>query len=161
MIKDDRQLKQTREELARLEEDLISLQREVFPVNPERFQLMAEAYVDHIMDLRIQIDEYIGIKTYQDKLQGVWLRLIGPSIQLGSALTSILTNTIENFRKSIRSITSILKGEMPYRKGGLSKGVETSTDAVIIGLMTGSLGLDWGCLQNASSVCLTCTKSRL
>lgn len=144
MIKDDRQLKQTREELARLEEDLISLQREVFPVNPERFQLMAEAYVDHIMDLRTQIDEYIGIKTYQDKLQGVWLRLIGPSIQLGSASASILTNTIENFRKSIRSITSILKGEMPYRKGGLSKGVETSTDLVIIGLMTGSLRIGLG-----------------
>ncbi len=144
MISDDRQLKQTREALNRLEEDLISLQREVYPVNPERFHLMAEAYVDHIIQLRSQIDEYIGIKAYQDKLQGVWLRLIGPSIQLGSASASILTSTIENFRKSIRSITSILKGEMPYRKGGLSKDVETSCDLVIIGLATGSLRVGLG-----------------
>jgi len=144
MIADDRQLRQTRQELTRLEEDLISLQREVLPVNPERFHLMAEAYVDHIIDLRGQIDEYIGIKAYQDKLQGVWLRLIGPSIQLGSASTSILTNTIENFRKSLRSITATLKGEMPFRRGGLSKDVETSCDLVIIGLTTGSLRVGLG-----------------
>ncbi|MBI5679240.1 MAG: hypothetical protein HZC52_12305 [Planctomycetes bacterium] len=144
MISDYRQLKQTREALNRLEEDLISLNHEVYPVNPERFHLMAEAYVDHIIQLRSQIDEYIGIKTYQDKLQGVWLRLIGPSIQLGSASASLLTSTIENFRKSIRSITAILKGEMPYRKGGLSKDVETSCDLVIIGLTTGSLRIGLG-----------------
>ncbi len=66
MIKNDKQLRQTREELTRLEDDLISLQRELYSVNPERFHLMAEAYVDHIMELRKQIDEYIGIKIYQD-----------------------------------------------------------------------------------------------
>ncbi len=144
MITDDRQLKQTREELTRLEEDLISLQREVYSINPERFHLMAEAYVDHIIELRTQIDEYIGVKAYQDKLQGVWLRLIGPSIHLGSASASILTSSIENFRKSIRSITSIMKGELPYRKGGISKDVETSSDLVIIGLKTGSLRVGLG-----------------
>jgi hypothetical protein len=144
MITDDSQLEQTRQELTRLEEDLISLQREVYSVNPERFHLMAEAYVDHIVELRSQIDEYIGVKVYQDKLQGVWLRLTGPSIQLGSASASILTSTIENFRKSIRSITAILQGEMPYRKGGVSKGLETSCDLVIIGLTTGSLRIGLG-----------------
>lgn len=144
MITDDRQLKQTRQELARLEEDLISLQREILPINSERFHLMAEAYVDHIIELRSQIDEYIGVKAYQDKVQGVWLRLIGPSIHLGSASASILTSTIENFRKSIRSITSIMKGELPYQKGGISKDVETSADLVIIGLKTGSLRVGLG-----------------
>ncbi|MBI5640487.1 MAG: hypothetical protein HZA17_08690 [Nitrospirae bacterium] len=144
MILNDRQLTQTREALNRLEDDLISLQREVYPINPERFHLMAEAYVDHIIELRSQIDEYIGVKSYQDKLQGVWLRLIGPSLHLGSASASILTSTIENFRKSIRSITSIMKGELPYRKGGISKDVERSSDLVIIGLKTGSLRVGLG-----------------
>jgi hypothetical protein len=144
MITSDRQLKQTREELIRLEEDLISLQRELYPINPDRFHLMAEAYVDHIMELRFQIDEYIGIKAYQDKLQGVWLRLIGPSIQLGSASSSILTNTIDNFRKSIRTIAATLNGDIPYRKGGLSKDIETASDLVIIGLMSGSLKVGLG-----------------
>lgn len=144
MITDDKQLKQTREQLARLEEDLISLQREIYPVNPDRFHLMAEAYIDHIMELRKQIDEYIGIKIYQDKLEGVWLRLIGPSIQLGTASASILANTIENFRKSIRSIAAILKGEVPYRKGGISKEVEKSCDLVIIGLESGSMRVGLG-----------------
>lgn len=144
MIIDDKQLKQTREQLAQLEEDLISLQREVYPVNPDRFHLMAEAYIDHIMELRKQIDEYVGIKIYQDKLEGVWLRLIGPSIQLGTASASILANTIENFRKSIRSIAAILKGEVPYRKGGVSKEVEKSCDLVIIGLMSGSMRVGLG-----------------
>lgn len=144
MIENDKQLRQTREELTHLEEDLISLQRELYAVNPERFHLMAEAYIDHIMELRNQIDEYIGIKIYQDKLQGIWLRLIGPSIQLGSASASILANTIENFRKSIRSIAAILKGEKPYLKGGVSKGVERSCDLVIIGLMPGSMRVGLG-----------------
>jgi len=139
MITDDRQLKQTQQELDRLEEDLMSLQREVYPVNPERFHLMAEAYVDHIIELRSQIDEYIGVMAYQNMIPGVWMRLIGPSIQLGTASASILTSTIESFRKSIRSITAILKGERPYKKGLLSKDVETSSDLVIVGLMTGSL----------------------
>lgn len=144
MITDDRQLNQTRQELTRLEENLISLQREVYPLNPDRFHIMAEAYVDHIIELRTQIDEFIGVKAYQDKLQGVWLRLAGPSIQLGSASSSILTSTIENFRKSIRSITAILRGEIPFRKGGLSKDVENSCDLVIIGLTTGSLRVGLG-----------------
>lgn len=144
MIENDKQLRQTREELVRLEEDLISLQKELYVVNPERFHLLAEAYIDHIIELRKQIDEYIGIKIYQDKLEGLWLRLIGPSMQLGTASASVLASTIENFRKSIRSIAAVLKGELPYRKGGISKGVEKSCDLVIIGLMTGSMRVGLG-----------------
>lgn len=144
MIKNDAQLRQTREQIIRLEEDLAALQKEVYPVNPERFHLMAEAYIDHIMELRRQIDEYVGIKVYQDKLKGVWIRLVGPSVQLGTASASLLINTVENFRKSIRSIAAILRGEVPFRRGGISQDVEKSCDLVIVGLMPGSMRVGLG-----------------
>lgn len=143
MIINNEQLKQTREQLARLEEDLFSMQKEILPVNPERFYLLAEAYVDHIAELRGQIDEYIGIKACQDEFEGLWMRLIGPSIQLGTASASLLVNTVENFRKSIRSIAAILSGELP-RKGRISKSIERSCDLVIVGLKQGSMKVGLG-----------------
>ena len=143
MITNDKQLKQTREQLAHLEEDLATLQKEIYAVNPQRFHLMAEAYIDHIMDLRRQIDEYIGVKTYQDELKGLWIRLTGPSIQLGTASVSLLTGTLETFRKSIRGIASALKGEIP-RRGRVSMDIEKSCDLVIIGLSPGSMRIGLG-----------------
>lgn len=58
MIATEEQLKQTQEQLAILKEDLEDLRKEVFPINPARFHLMAEAYERQIGDLQKEIDDY-------------------------------------------------------------------------------------------------------
>ena len=46
---------QTRQWIARFESELESLRRDLEPVNPARFQLMAEGYIDIIRQLRAQL----------------------------------------------------------------------------------------------------------
>jgi hypothetical protein len=45
----------TREQLGRIEHALESLRRTVLPVNPARFELMAEGYIDMIAELRAEL----------------------------------------------------------------------------------------------------------
>ena len=52
MIENDAQLQQTRVALNHLESALFALKRDVLPLNPARFALMAEPVVDHIRKLR-------------------------------------------------------------------------------------------------------------
>lgn len=61
MIRNDEQLAVVKRQLQRVEAALHSIERDVLPQNPVRFQIMAEAYVDQIDELRRQIDEYLGV----------------------------------------------------------------------------------------------------
>ena len=61
MIKDDAQLNQTRLAINDLESAMAALKRDVLPLNEERFAVMAEPIIDHIRELRQQVEEYVGI----------------------------------------------------------------------------------------------------
>ena len=61
MIENEEQLQQTQLALAHLEAALAGLKRDVLPLNPARFALMAEPVVDQIQDLRRAVDEYVGL----------------------------------------------------------------------------------------------------
>jgi len=61
MIKTDEDLEVVRQQLARVESALGALRREVLPVSEERFLLMAETYVEQLLALRAEIDEYLGL----------------------------------------------------------------------------------------------------
>lgn len=63
MIAPDRKLEALREQLARLEHALESLSREIRPTNEQLFRVMAEGYVDHIAQLRLEIDQYLGVAS--------------------------------------------------------------------------------------------------
>jgi hypothetical protein len=65
MIQNEGQLKLTETQLARLERALAALKAEVYPKSPERFFLLAEAYVDEIRKLRQEIDDFIGLTLLQ------------------------------------------------------------------------------------------------
>jgi len=69
MIKNEAQLKLTHEQLSRLESALSSLKSEIYPTNPELFFVMAEGYVEHIMRLRKEIDDYTGISLVQKQTE--------------------------------------------------------------------------------------------
>ncbi len=61
MIENDNQLNQTRLAINDLESAMAALKRDVLPLNEERFAVMAEPIIDHIRELRQQVEEYVGI----------------------------------------------------------------------------------------------------
>ena len=63
MIRNDEVLKVVREQLARAEGALESIRRDVLPKNPQMYALMSESYIDTILKLRGEIDNYLGIEN--------------------------------------------------------------------------------------------------
>ncbi len=61
MIENDKQLNQTCLAIADLEAALAALKRDVLPLNAERFRVMAEPVLDHLRELRQEVEEYAGI----------------------------------------------------------------------------------------------------
>lgn len=61
MIENDDQLNQTRLAINNLESAMAALKRDVMPLTMERFAVMAEPIVEHIRELRQQVEEYVGI----------------------------------------------------------------------------------------------------
>lgn len=61
MIENDDQLIQTRLAINDLESAMAALKRDVLPLSEERFSVMAEPIIEHIHELRQQIEEYVGI----------------------------------------------------------------------------------------------------
>ena len=61
MIENNDQLNQTRLAINDLESAMAALKRDVLPLSQERFALMAEPVIDHIRELRQQVEEYVGI----------------------------------------------------------------------------------------------------
>lgn len=61
MIKTDEDLEIVRQQLTRVESAFSALRREVQPQSEERFLLMSEAYVEQILTLRAEIDEFLGL----------------------------------------------------------------------------------------------------
>ncbi len=112
MITNNEQLEQTRSALNHLETAIASLKRDVLPLNPSRFAIMAEPAVDHIKELRAQIDEYIGVNAAVAEEVTVWMRLQGESIEYGDAPTSIVAAMLDIFRRGVQTVAEFLQKGM-------------------------------------------------
>lgn len=66
MIKNESELRQTFEQLERMQRALASLRDDVLPVNPQLFALMAEGPLDYI-------------REFHDELEAYRLSLLGPT----------------------------------------------------------------------------------
>jgi hypothetical protein len=78
MIENDEQLNQTRLAIADLESAMAALKRDVLPLNAERFAVMAEPVIEHIRELRQQVEEYVGITAANQ----VWQMRSDPSAEI-------------------------------------------------------------------------------
>ena len=61
MINTDAEFGIVSQQLSRAESALGAIRRDVLPLSKERYMLMAEAYVDQIVALRAEIDQYLGL----------------------------------------------------------------------------------------------------
>ena len=66
MIHSEAGLEETQELIVELERSLDRLRRRVQPINEQKFRIMAEGYVLQIHRLREEIDEYLGIVSFND-----------------------------------------------------------------------------------------------
>jgi len=137
MIQNDEQLNQTRVAIAHLEAAVASLKREVLPLNPARFAIMAEPAVDQIRDLRSQVEEYVGITSAVTQEAEVWLRIAGPEIEIGDAPTSVVTSMLDILRRGVQSVAEFLqRGAVGARPTATLK---EACDLRIVGWMPGSV----------------------
>lgn len=60
MITNDAELGQTLEQMARMYHALAALRRDVYPINPRQFALLAEGPQDELERFQEQIDAYTG-----------------------------------------------------------------------------------------------------
>jgi hypothetical protein len=108
MIQNDEQLSHTRAAITDLEAAVASLKRDVLPVNPERFALMAEPALDQIRDLRSQVDDYVGISAAVAETATLWMKLEGDEIQPGDAPTSVVTKMLDVLRVGVQAVAEYL-----------------------------------------------------
>ena len=60
MITNDTEFRQTLEQMERMYRALAALRRDVYPINPNQFALLAEGPQDELERLQEQIDAYTG-----------------------------------------------------------------------------------------------------
>ena len=48
-------------------ERIIALKKKVYPINPQKYSLLAEPYLEYITRLRSEKDEYIGLSSAEEQ----------------------------------------------------------------------------------------------
>ena len=138
MIANDAELRQTREQLALLEEAIAELRRRVYPQSIDRFRLMAESYLDEVERLRNRIDEYLGIKAAREAASDFVLRIESEGLPEGTAPAPVLTDAIRALQRGLQKMGEYIarramgaREEIPARQ--LAKKFELEVIALVPG----------------------------
>lgn len=139
MIHNDEELNVVREQLQRAESALLSLRRDILPQNERLYRLMAESYVDTILELRGQVDAYLEISAMPENADLV-ISLEGDRVGLGRTSAAVVTRFIDTFRRGIQSAVEIVESASEQRVGRRrERWIENICDLSILGLGPGSL----------------------
>jgi hypothetical protein len=139
MIQNDEQLEVVRLQLSRAEAALESLRRDVLPKSESMYRVMAESYVDTILDLRRLIDTYLGICPRVAPADLV-ISLEGERVGLGQTSAAAVTRIIDAFRRGVQSVVEMVEaGNRPRSGRRRERWIENICDFPIIGLQPGSV----------------------
>jgi hypothetical protein len=137
MIRDDDQLRSTRDAVASLERSLAILQRDRPRLHPDRYALMAAPILDDLRRLRQEIDDYLGVTGAIQATVPLWLRLQGPEIRLENAPSSIVTAFIDILRLGVQAVAEYLeRGAVGARP---TAQVKQACDLRVAGWLPGSV----------------------
>lgn len=117
MIANAQQLEATRGHISRLEAAVSELQRSVYPVNPDRFAMMAESYVSELRRLRSEIDDFIGVASAIERTSDFIFRLESARDLVGLAPASIVTKGIGALQRGLQKV-----GEFVVYRGVAERG---------------------------------------
>ncbi|HWQ03216.1 MAG TPA: hypothetical protein VNL38_01935 [Candidatus Nitrosotenuis sp.] len=76
----------------------------MYSKNPKKYARLAQPYLEDIQKLEEGISEYLGLYEIGTEQVDIRLRLLGPVAKLGIAPASLLSNTLDRFRLSVRSV---------------------------------------------------------
>lgn len=139
MIRNDEELRVFREQLGRAEAALDSLRRDVFPKNESLYRVMAESYVDTILQLRSEVDSYLEIDVMAETADLV-ISLEGPHVGLGKTSAVAVTRLIDAFRRGLQAAVEILETPShPRLSGRPERWIENICNLSIAGLAPGSV----------------------
>ena len=62
MIENDEQFQLTFEQLGRMYEALLAMRKNILPLNPRKYEVFSEGFVDQICELQAEIDAYLGLQ---------------------------------------------------------------------------------------------------
>jgi hypothetical protein len=138
MIENDNQYQQALTVLQRLETALASLRRRVEPVNPELFRAMAQSYIDEIIDIRNEVDEFIGINSAAESRAPLWFSLEGEGLKSSEISSRLLADWLSKFRHAVQNVSEYIETKRIII-GRPSDSILANTDPKLVALRTGSI----------------------
>ncbi|WP_304131385.1 hypothetical protein [Ignavibacterium album] len=138
MIENSDQYHQALTVLQRTETALVALRQKVEPVNPELFQAMAQSYLDEIIELRNEIDEFIGLNIASEAKAPLWFSLEGEGLKTSEISSRLLSNWLTKFRIALQNVSEYLDTKRLIT-GRPSAAILASADPKLVALSTGSI----------------------
>lgn len=144
MIRNDNELTIVRDQLARAESALESLRRDVLSKNANLYHVMAESYVDTIVELRGHIDAYLEIVAVPATADIV-ISLEGDRVGLGKTSAASVSRFIDTFRRGLQSVVEILESvQRPETSRRRPRWIESICDLPLVGTAPGSVKIMLG-----------------
>lgn len=139
MIESHAQLEQARSALVRVENALAALRARVERQNPALFAAMSEDYRADIVQIRSEIDAYLGIGTTAEPVP-LWMVLEGERISPRDISSRLLSEWLGNFRKAVYGVAAFLQsGHLKIGGGRPESWLLDATDPHIVALAPGSI----------------------
>lgn len=139
MIETHAQLEQARSALARVENALAALRARVERQNPALFAAMSEDYRANIVQIRAEIDAYLGIDATTETVP-LWMVLEGERISPRDISSRLLSEWLANFRKAVYGVAAFLQsGQLRVGGGRPESWLLDATDPHIVALAPGSI----------------------
>ncbi|HEX8316835.1 hypothetical protein [Longimicrobium sp.] len=139
MIESHAQLEQARGALVRVENALAALRARVERQNPALFAAMSEDYRANILEIRAEIDAYLGIDATTEPVP-LWMVLEGERISPRDISSRLLSEWLGNFRKAVYGVAAFLEsGRLRLGGGRPQSWLLDATDPHIVALAPGSI----------------------
>lgn len=138
MIRNYEDKKFAENRIYKLEKILLSLKQKLLPERETQFKAMAAVYVRLIREIREEIEEYTGMEILNVKVNDINIHIEGPIIGYGSAPISIISNYLENFKKTLQNYYMIVNDMKTKR---VPKIISELTDFNLNAFQPGSINL--------------------
>lgn len=139
MIKSDEELGVVRQQIASAESALMSLRRDVRPKNEKTYRLMAESYVETVLELRALVDSYLDITS--TVAADLVISLEGDRVSLGQTSAALVTRFVDAFRRGLQTVVKSIAQRSDTASAGQRREhwIEEICDLPIVGLTPGSV----------------------
>lgn len=120
----------------KLENILFDLKEKLLPEREEQYKAMAAVYVRKIIELREEIEKYIGMDNVLIEHDDINIHMVGPSIGYGKIPIRLFSDYLDNLRMSVKRNYGII-----YNKKKVPKDICLLTDFTLNQVAKGSVNI--------------------